>query len=174
MPWNPFAKMRMVKCPEDREIRVFKNPQKAFPLYAKDWSTQFKGAVDAASQLSTELGGEFATRMSGLLIVLDETNGSMQLKLSAIYQYYSEDPCNREQWFERNLMQTFNQENLLKTAKIELTALQLLAEQGTDQGHLLERVDKMMERLSISDIEHSRRKAFENASDAVDAWQREN
>lgn len=174
MPWNPFAKMRMVKCLGDREIRVYKNPQKAFPLYAKDWSTQFKGAVNAATQLSTEIGGEFAKRMSGLLIVLDETNGSMQLKLSAIYQYYSEDPCNREHWFERNLTEMFNQENRLKTAKIELTALRLVAEQGADQGHLLGRVEKMIERLSISDIEHSRRIAFDNAFSAVDAWQREN
>ena len=132
MRWNPFGKMRTVKCAGDRKIRVYKNPRNAFPLYTEDWSTQFKGAVDAATQLTAEIGGEFAKRMSGLLFLLDETNGSMQLKLSAIYQFYSEDPCNREQWFERNLMQTLNQETRLKTAKVQLKALRLLAEKNVD------------------------------------------
>ena len=172
MPWNLLGKTRTVKCPGGREIRVYKNPRNAFPLYTEDWGTQFKGAVDAATQLTAEIGGEFANRMSRLLFLLDDTNGGMQLKLSASYQYYAEDPCTREQWFERQLTQILSEETRLKTASVELAALRLLAEKGADSHTLLDRVEQMMARLSRSDIEHDRQVAFENASSAVDEWQK--
>jgi hypothetical protein len=172
MSWNIFSKMRKVKCPGNRVVLVYRNPRAAFPLYAEDWKAQVKVAADAATELSGEVGGEFAKHMSGLLIKLNETNGSMQLKLSAIYQHYSEDPCTRENWFQRRLEQTLDEETLLNRAKFELEALRVLADKGANQNELINHVEQMMERLTLSDDELSRRMAFDNASKAVDAWQK--
>ena len=110
MHW-PFGKTRLIKCPDGSLRYVYKNMDDAFPLYAKDWKARFDVAVKGLQTIQGSLGGELAHGLSGLLVMLNESNASLQFNCRAIYCTFSVNPCSMDTWLQNQMQELINPDN---------------------------------------------------------------
>ena len=64
-----------VECQDGSKALVLKNPNKAFDIYAKEWSTKVNGLVDVANQVKVEASADINNR----IVKLFDNLGSIEL-----------------------------------------------------------------------------------------------
>jgi hypothetical protein len=167
-----FWTTRTVDCPDGSVKEVFRNPDRAFPLIAKDWSARFKAAVKALEGVQGSLGVELKSQVAGVFFLLTKTNGTMQMKLHAIYVVYMGDPCKWDDWMKGEVQKVIDTESDLR--KIELAIERLRSSPPTSlqtSGDQVRRiVEELTESVSGSEFQEEIVEAFEAADKDAKSW----
>ena len=173
MQW-PFGKTRKVKCFDGSERIIFKNPDDAFPLVAKDWSVGWEATVEALKGLQGRLGGGIEKYIGGFFAELDEANRSMQIAFRAIYVAYLTDPCNSDDWLRQETRKVIERENenRLKRIEREISGIESLRRRGLDEQALEKALAKSLGRLLKSDTEEKISKEFQKVKKNTSAWRK--
>lgn len=140
-----------VKCP-DGPRHIYKNPNDAFILYVKDWSTEWNANMDLLNKVDAGLGAKHVTQIRGLFVHLDDANNSMQMEFAAIYQVYCTNPCNKDTYLEEEVKKIIVQVHELKIVYSDIMKLKTDITQGEAGQKLEQRItetkDKMAKALS--------------------------
>jgi hypothetical protein len=99
----PLSKTRKEKCKDGTYRTVYKNPDHAFPLYAKDLVLKIHDEMNVLKQIQINAGVDIQQLISGLLFQIDEVNRSMQFHFRAIYLGYICNPCELDKWFAKRV-----------------------------------------------------------------------
>ena len=75
-----FSKVIQVKCPDGNTRRVYKNPEDAFPLQAKNWSAKIKSILKTLEGLESDLSVDLKKQIAGFFMQIDGINRSMQIE----------------------------------------------------------------------------------------------
>ena len=168
--WWIFGKTRKHRCPDGTERIVFKNPDDAFPLSVKDWSTRLEGTLNAVKELQGSLGADFKNQIEGFFVQLDQANSSMQSQFRAIYVVYQTDPCGQDGYLATEIQKIIERECTLRRMQIEISKIESLRSQGFDEQELAQVLAETHTRLSKSDIEEKTSIAFQNVEKNTLAW----
>lgn len=166
----PFRRTRKFKCPDGREPIVFKNPDDAFPLIAKDWSARFNAVCNALKELQGNLGAQFEKQIEGFFVQLDQANFSMQSQFRAIYIVFQTDPCNQNDYLSKGIKKIIEIENTHRKMQIEISRIEILISQGSGSKELLQALTDSQKRLLKSDIEENISKEFQKVEENTLAW----
>jgi hypothetical protein len=85
-----------IKCQDGSKALVLKNPNKAFDIYAKEWSTKVNGLVDVANQVKVEA----STDINSKIVKLFDNLGSIEAILREMYKNayltFAASPCSEK------------------------------------------------------------------------------
>ena len=168
-----FWKTRTVDCPDGSVKEVFRNPDHAFRLIAKDWSARVHAAAKALEGVEGSLGVELGSQVAGVLVLLTKTSGAMQMKLHAIYVVYIGDPCKWDEWMKGEIQKVIDSESDLR--KIELAIEKLRASphipSPQTRGDQVQRIVQELTRsVSRTESEEEISQAFEAAEKDSKTW----
>ena len=172
MHW-PFSKMRRIRCPDGSERTVFKNPDDAFPLLAKDWSASVKATTETLKELQVSLALELQQSIAGLLVQIDEANRTMQLNFRAVYVVYLIDPCRQLAWLKRRVKEIIENESVLRRTRMEIAKIKCLMDLGYDKQVLAQAVAEALTRLAKSDLEEEISGEIQKVKKNTSAWMEE-
>ena len=99
----PFSPTYRHKCPDGTIKTVYKNVDRAFPLYIPGWQGNVAADVKAQEIGTGELKAEYASKIQGLLFGLDELNQSQMMHFRGAYVAYSADPCGNSDLLKRQV-----------------------------------------------------------------------
>lgn len=168
--WWPFGKTRKVKCRDGSERIVFKNPDDAFPLIAKEWFARLEAAVDMLTKLQAGVGLELNKQVTGFFAQLDEANRSVQFSFRAIYVAYLSNPCQWDGWLTREIHKVIEGEDRLRRLKLEISRIESLMKKGVDEQALGQALRDVQAKLLKSDIEEDTSSEFQKVEKNTSAW----
>ncbi len=125
-----LGKTRRVKCPDGRIVRVFKNPEDAFPILVRDISLRLQGDVAVASEIAGQLKADLSTTARTVATELDEVNRSMQSTFRSIYIVYQHDPCRQGDYLAEEVRKANEREHELRRVSVALMRLRDLVGSG--------------------------------------------
>jgi hypothetical protein len=125
--WCPFVKTYNVKCRDGSTKTVYKNVDKAFPLFIPGFKANVAAAGDAANLGKAELKAEFASAIQGLLFNLDELNRGLMMNFRVAYVAYQNDPCMNDNFFQREVAKLLDEQQRLRALSLQINALIELA-----------------------------------------------
>lgn len=173
MKW-PFGKIRKIRCPDGSEKYVFRDPDDAFPLYAKDWSARLEATVKALTKLQGGLVLNLKKNIEGFFFELDEANRSMQSKLRAIYVIFLTAPCKLDRWLIQQIQNVIEEEGKIRIRRIEIEIekIRSLKSRGLNKKRITQAVTEALTRLSRSEIEVETSDAFKRVKKNTKAWRK--
>jgi hypothetical protein len=127
--WSPFSKTYSVKCPDGSRRIVHKDIDNAFPLAIPGWQSNVRAKVQADAKLGAELDANYATKIDGLLVALDERNNSLMLDFRAAYVVFQADPCNNNGHLLRSIDRITERRNQIAAKTLQIGALVTLAKE---------------------------------------------
>ena len=146
-------RMKKVKCPDGPRF-IHRNPNDAFPLYVRDWSTEMNAAMGDLDHVKGSLGAKYETQISGFLFYLDKANSGMQMEFAAIYLVYCTNPCNKDQYLEDGVKKVIDHVHELMNAHSVIERVKTEISKGKteqERKHLLtEAVATVAKALSTS------------------------
>ena len=171
--WWPFGKTMKIKCPDGREMIVFKNPDDAFPLIAKDWFARAEATVKAVTELQGGLGLELKKHIEGFFAELDIANRSIQFDFRGIYIAFLTNPCKWDGWLQKEIRKIIERESKLRKLGLEITRIESLRNQGLDEKALGQALMEALNRLTKSDIKEEMSSEFQKVEKNTSAWMEE-
>ena len=139
-----------IKCPDGQGERiVFKNPDHAFPLMAKDWSAKFNAVCKALKEFEGSIGGQFEKQTEGFFIQLDQANFSMQSHFRAIYVVYLTDPCKLNDFLTKEINKIIKTENKHRKMAIEINRIKMLVSSGLKGEELAQTLMESQKKLLL-------------------------
>jgi hypothetical protein len=162
---------RQVDCKDGRVKTVFEDPDKAAPLYMKDWSVKVDGAVSATREFEAKIGTDLKSEVSGLFLEIDEANKSMQGQFRMAYVLYSDDPCKFDDWLAIRICEILARENRLRNLTLEIKMLENLVKAGAPKAVLTQAISKSIRKLSQGDIDGEVLDELSAAQSNVSTWE---
>jgi len=89
-----FGDFDVRKCPDGSPVAILKNLDKAFPLFAKEWSTTVGIVIEGLKKLTAKLGVDLKQRIVKLYENLDQINGDLATHYRATYVEFAARPCD--------------------------------------------------------------------------------
>jgi len=85
-----------VKCQDGSKALVLKNPNKAFDIYAKEWTTKVNGLVDVANQVKVDGGADINNKIVKLFDNLGSIEAMLREMYKNAYLTFAGSPCNEK------------------------------------------------------------------------------
>lgn len=173
-PCWPFGKTKVYDCPDGSQRIVFKNPDDAFPLIARDYSNEVDSTLSAISglqgKLSAGFAGNFKKYIKGFFAELDTANSTTQLALRAIYVTYCSNPCKMDDYLARETQKILEREDTLRKIQLEIQRVDSLRAQGANQNEIELAMKKGLENLSELDDSLDLATEFKETKNRISEW----
>ncbi len=136
-----WTKTYLHRCPDGTIHRLYKNPDKAFPLALTDSKKHYEGVLKGLEGIS-EIGAKIINEnnLSSLFLQIDKSNNSMMPKFRSAYMLYISEPCKGYKHYVRMTDEIHKEHKKLQRllAKIEgLVNLAGLAKDNKDYKNLV-------------------------------------
>lgn len=128
----PFAKSYHTKCPDGSIKTVYKNVNDAFPLFIEGWEGKLSSKVKAEDLVNVDANAAYKTKIDGLLFALDDLNQGLMMTFRAVYVTYTTDPCGNSAFLQREVSKLLDEQQRLRTLKLQIDFLLKLAQQHKD------------------------------------------
>jgi hypothetical protein len=161
--------MRKVKCPDGSVKTIYRKPRKAFPLALTELSGKAEAAIGGLQAVSGKVTGEYAKEYRALLMHLDETNGSMQAELAAVYTAFSSDPCHDPGYFHRKVDEILDNRDSFQHLVLRAKLIAKMIDEGADSTEVGPLIRETMREL-VSPATLQVKRAVEQAPEIVGAW----
>lgn len=138
--WKRYQK---IECPDGTIRFVLRNPDKAFPLYAKDYKSNIDSAIQVAKKLEIKLKGQYQNVISGLFAQIDESNKNVQMAIRAVYEDFITNPCKKDEMLTERISLILERENNLRNLYCGLEFVKQLVQKKSDPRI----IDKALSRL---------------------------
>ncbi len=122
-------------CPDGTSKTVYKDIDDALPLYIPGW----EGNLTTELQ-QVNITAEYATKIHGLLYIIDEFNKNIIINFRITYLAYKNDPCNDNGFFNRQIEKIIEEQNKFVMFKAKIELLKHLAETYTDNPEQFNRL----------------------------------
>ena len=133
-----FFKTYTRKCPDGTKHTLYRNIEDAFPLYITDNVGQLTAGLNIADSADANIGGNFASKVSGLLYDLDWSNRNIMFEFRSIYSVYQAEPCSNSEFFRTQIKQIVEDHKNLKLLEIKIKGLiDIININGTIDGQEL-------------------------------------
>ena len=99
----PFFRTRKIKCPDGTFRIVHKDIDDLFPLSISNNTANVNAGVRIPEGLEANIGAEFARAIKGVLFSIDGNNSSLVLDQRAAYTGYATNPCEKANWYQRQI-----------------------------------------------------------------------
>ena len=123
----PLAKTYDVTCPDGSVKTVYRNIDKAFPLYIQGWQADLAGNVKLPEIANAELRAKYESPIQGLLYGLDELNHGLMITFRAAYMAYKTDACHMADFFARQVEKLLEEQARLRSFRVQIDGLIALA-----------------------------------------------
>jgi hypothetical protein len=160
-----WLRYKKIDCPDKTVRFVLRNPNKAFPLYAKDYKSSVDSALKIAEKLKLKLKGEHQIAISGLFAQIDESNKNVQMSIRAVYEDFITNPCQKDKLLTAQINLILERENHLRNLYCGLEYVKQLVTSKSET----ELIDKAITRLvsenatsNGNDVEKEFKKAWSN------------
>lgn len=161
MNW-PFSKTYTVLCNGVRKT-VYKNADDAFPLSI----LARKGGVSATGTLpdaaNAKVGVRHSTRVDALLYDLDEQNRDVMILFRAAYVAYQKNPCNNEDFFNRQIEKLLERQGHLRMVQLQLDALLKLLKLRPESDQPVELAISIIKSIGMLSSEAAAHRVSESA-----------
>lgn len=171
MNWPFWGRTIKVRCLDGTERLVYRNPDHAFPLFSKEWSTQVEATGKALEGLQGSLGVNFNSQVRGFLIQLDQANLSMQSQFRAIYVVYQTNPCGLDDYLVTQIRMIIERESILRKMQIEIRKLESLKNAGVSEQTLENALSASQSTISRSDAEEEMFREFQRTKKNISTWE---
>lgn len=161
----PFGVMERVICGREKRPRlIFRDPDKAYPLFAKDKSVDTKLAMDLLERVTAEIGVKFASAIRGFLVVLDNTNAGMLVKFRKLYIDYLADVCSPEAYatLTKGGENMYREEGMLRRLMVTLQAIRAIVEAGYTGDELRDLIVEVLDYVAVDPEIAERKVAVED------------
>lgn len=99
---NLFSKHK-VKCPDGSVRYVYRNIDKAFPMFLGDIKNEISAGIKNKEFGSANATKKYNSDIRSILIQIDETNQSMMLNFRVAYIGFESNPCQNSEKFNADL-----------------------------------------------------------------------
>ena len=172
--WNPFSKIKSVKCPDGSTKYVYKHVDHAFPILIKNYEASISAKQDSALINGARISGELKKRTTTLLADLDRNNNDLIFAFRSAYLGYQTDPCKNNDYFlwQMNMITIENQR--LKRLSLNIRAFVDLANNRrlSNPDSLAAELEKLEDLIRDPDKAEIR-KAFKSSTNAAKQMNRE-
>ena len=172
--WWPFGKIKKIKCPDGTERLVYKDPEDAFPFFAKDWSTKFDSMLKATQEIQGKLGASCESNINGFFTQLDQANRSIQIHFRAIYVLYTVNPCANDKLLVDEIKKAIDNESIMRRMQYEIDFINGLLVNNAPPDSVILAIKSSSQKLSRPLLEQKASAAFEKAQEDVASWEGEN
>lgn len=158
-----------IKCSDGSIRLVFRNPDKAFPFYAKEFKSNVDSALKVAKVLELKLKGQQQSIISGLFAQIDESNKNVQIALNAVYISFTTSPCTKDKWLSEQISLILERENKLRNLFCGLEFIKQLVLKNSEPAL----IDKAINRLVLAngnEFEETTKEEFHKTSKNIDKW----
>lgn len=124
----PFFRTKTIICPDGTTRIVHKEIDDLFPLAITDGNKKFNGSVKIPEAIEANVGAELTTAIRGVLFSIDGNNNSLILDQRAAYTGYSANPCDKADWYQRQIEDLSSRRHRLQEQERLLGALMSLAD----------------------------------------------
>jgi hypothetical protein len=154
MPINwPFSKTYKLKCPDGTIKTVYRNVDDAFPLFIPGWQASLAGAIKAQNFGSSEIKGEYASKIEGLLFSLDELNQSLMMNFRGAYVAYATDPCCNGSMLNRQVDMILREQHRFQLVRAQIRALvTLAASKGNNHDRIMDAFQRIVDQIGGREV----------------------
>jgi len=131
-----LKKTRSVRCSDGTVIEVYRNPDDAVPIYVNAIQTEAHASAKFAETVSASAGGKYKEQVTGISKLVADETANMLMRFRIIYQHYSESPCARQDYFQRNIDELLRENTRFNLAKLQLETLVQLTKKGSSQAEV--------------------------------------
>jgi hypothetical protein len=117
-------------------IRVFRNPEKAFPIALSNSISSAKAAVEGLNNVKAEVGAEHQAQIEAILIRLTDSNSSLMAEHHAAYIAFSGDPCFKPGYLHERFEALQQDRMALDTALLRARILEGMLKSGGSQEEI--------------------------------------
>jgi hypothetical protein len=112
-----------VKCEDGTKARILKNPEDAFEIYAKEWSTKFNVVLNLLEKAKVEAGGEIGNKIVQLSNSLNYVGTTLREMYKNAYLTFAATPCSEKSQEEKRAM-----DRIIAVASMHLLTFQMMLE----------------------------------------------
>lgn len=144
----PFFRTRKIRCPDGTVRIVHKDIDDLFPLSISDHAVKADGGLKIPESLEANIGAELAKAIKGVLFSIDGNNNSLILDQRAAYTGYAASPCEKADWYQRQIQDLSTRRHRLQEQERLLGALLSLADSPmADKTELLGILSQLVDKL---------------------------
>lgn len=138
-----FSPVDRIRCPDGRELRVYKDISKAVPFFIQGFDSTTNAKAKYAAQIESEVRREYKTAVHGLLYQLDELSGSIMLEFHGAYLVFQSDPCKHSDYLQRQVEQILTKHQQFRVLRMQIDTLISLDKQGADKSVINEMIKSL-------------------------------
>lgn len=112
-----------VKCEDGTKARILKNPEDAFELYAKEWSTKFNAVVDLLNKAKVQGAADINNKIVKLFDNLNYIEATLREMYKSAYLTFAATPCKEESQKEKRAM-----DRIIISASLSLMVFKMILE----------------------------------------------
>lgn len=116
-----FDEWLEVKCPDKTKALVLKNPNKAFELYAKQWTSKFGVVVDVLEQAKIDVSADVKNKVEKLFENLNYVEAILREAYKSAYLSFAGSPCSLDAQAHKHRM-----DKIILVASLQLGSIKLM------------------------------------------------
>lgn len=121
--YGAFDKWTEVKCEDGTKARILKNPEDAFELYAKEWSSKFSVVVDLLNQVKVQGDSDVNNKIVKLYDNLSNVEAVLRDMYKNAYLTFAATPCEEKAQEEKRAM-----DRIIVASSLSLLSLKIMIE----------------------------------------------
>lgn len=164
-----FFKKKTFRC-NSRKIAVFRDPNDAIPVYVVGITGAAKASLDAAQDIKGTVEAQYQEQITGISTLVSNTTEDFLMEFRLVYHYYSESPCEREQYFQDKLSELLREKRRFEIVRLHLATIGKLAASGTSSEKLLEIYDSIVQTLSRPTQQIEMAQEFAKVPKLIEGW----
>jgi len=131
-----------VECTDGTKARVLKEPEKAFELYATEWTAKFKLITDLLERHKVNVDTEFSNNIVSLFNNLDYVQATLREMYKNAYLTFAATPCNEKAQEEKRRM-----DRIISAASLHLVSLKIMIEVTKEHSEMASQFMKVIDRI---------------------------
>jgi hypothetical protein len=121
--FGAFDQWIEVKCEDGTKVRILKNPEDAFELYAKEWSNRFNVVLDLLNQIKVQANDDLNNKIVKLFDNLGNVEATLREMYKNAYLTFAATPCKEKAQEEKRAM-----DRIIVAASLSLLSLKIRIE----------------------------------------------
>lgn len=158
-----LSKQRRVLCPDGTTKYVYKDVNRAMPIYVTAFDAKLFSRLGSEIQDDLTIGGEYKTKIHDLLNNRNEQFASLIHEFRILYNVFSADPCSYSDYFLDGVKRILATHHLLKVQSSHIRAYIDLVRTQPDDAALLTRSYYQLQREMLNFDSQEITEAFQTA-----------